>query len=289
MNTKSIVNICSPDRSGSTFLDMILGNDESSISIGEVHAFFRPWKMHHRESLECACGFSDCEIWRGLNRKDEKKFHDYFLKTLNYNFVIDSSKSPEWVFDMNKQSSKKYSVYNIVLYKSPKDLIYSYYKRGKWQLGVETYFSYYQMIEQINVDYYVVSYDDLITKRVETLKKLCSHIGMAFFADKDNFTDPVNKKHHLFGSGGIIKQLKKQSTVIQPTTFTKEFNRWWNENQGNINKEGLFQIHRTLEMKKNRFSKTKQIKKMPFWLIKLKIKRFIKYNIAFRNRTFFIR
>ncbi len=44
---KKVIFITGTGRSGSTLLDMMLGNDPKGISLGEVVALFRPYRPHH--------------------------------------------------------------------------------------------------------------------------------------------------------------------------------------------------------------------------------------------------
>ena len=70
----TLIKICGAARSGTTMLDLMLGNASDAFSCGEVNARFRPWRSHHFNP-ECRCGQNPCQIWAEIADVPE-----FFLK-----------------------------------------------------------------------------------------------------------------------------------------------------------------------------------------------------------------
>lgn len=62
-----IIYIAGYGRSGSTVLDVILGNHPDIVSVGEATYLLDEW---HSSDRQCACGqsYRECDLWRGLER-----------------------------------------------------------------------------------------------------------------------------------------------------------------------------------------------------------------------------
>ena len=52
MKNNQVIFITGTSYSASTLLDMILSNDKNGFSLGEVNAFFRPYRKHHIEQIK---------------------------------------------------------------------------------------------------------------------------------------------------------------------------------------------------------------------------------------------
>jgi len=128
---KKVINIYGTARSGSTMLDLILGNDPKGFSVGEVVNWFYPWRTHHFD-IKCGCGVYPCPVWEKIKNFKANEFHEKVLDNLNLNFIVDSSKNLPWVVDSNVRAIKKrkFTAYNILIFKDPVSLYYSFWKRG---------------------------------------------------------------------------------------------------------------------------------------------------------------
>ncbi len=93
-----LINICGMGGSGTTMLDLMLGNGNDAFSCGEVYAWFRPWRSHHR-SIVCSCGETPCPVWEQIKDSAENRFHSDVCRRLGVSFVIDSSKELRWLTD----------------------------------------------------------------------------------------------------------------------------------------------------------------------------------------------
>src|SRR5688572_30069976 len=99
----TVVFICGPGRSGTTMVDVMLGHEpgrdiDRCFSCGEVYAWFRPYRSHHKQ-IVCSCCDGLCDVWLQLMNQPESLFHAGVVKTLGVEFVIDSSKELRWVWD----------------------------------------------------------------------------------------------------------------------------------------------------------------------------------------------
>ena len=91
--------------SGSTLLDMILANDQSGFSCGEVGAYVYPFRRHHK-SPTCGCGEPDCGIWRDPRAATVDVHRYLFDRFPDVSFLVDSSKSIEWISQQHRQPQR---------------------------------------------------------------------------------------------------------------------------------------------------------------------------------------
>lgn len=71
----TLISICGEGQSGSTMLDLMLGNGYDTFSCGEVYAWFRPWRTHHFR-ITCSCGKLAAENHRILNGKRSRIYRN---------------------------------------------------------------------------------------------------------------------------------------------------------------------------------------------------------------------
>jgi len=239
---QTLVNVCGASRSGSTMLDVMLGNGTGAFSTGEVYALFRPWRKHHRAPV-CACGRTPCPVWEKIGNVPEKEFHRIVCETLEKSFVIDSSKDLIWLLDNQTWARKSgMRVFNLVLYKPPLELAYSQFKRGRDPLSWrDDFVAYHERLLDLGVPFVAVSYRALAETPGKTLEKLCNHIGMEYVEGQEK-ADRV-QSHHLFGSFGLREQLRDGPLEIRDTaSFDPAFE--------NVKEEILDRISRDAKLAK---------------------------------------
>ncbi len=204
-------------------LDLMLGNASDAFSCGEVSAWFRPWRRHHFR-IDCPCREKPCPVWEKIKCVSENQFHATVIKELGVNFVIDSSKDLCWLIDVQEwAASKGIRTFNLLLWKNPIDLAYSYWKRVQdltyWR---SEFVNYYSKVFEIGLHFVAVNYNDLVNKPQYTVGKICATVGMPYFEGKERFWE--KEHHHLFGSGEIRRQVEAgNSTINAITTFPQEF------------------------------------------------------------------
>ncbi|MBA4318319.1 MAG: hypothetical protein C0412_07955 [Flavobacterium sp.] len=210
---KTLINVCGTARSGSTLLDLILGNDRKGFSLGELYAWFRPFRTHHFQ-IKCSCDGSNCP-WDKLKKLKEESFYENAFRTLNVDFLVDSSKDIPWVVDNNLLSRKNnIKVFNILLYKDPISFFYSFWKRGvSIQKAREAEFKkYYNRFFQTRLPFVSLNYNNFVANPEHTIQKLCALLGIPYFKDKTNFWE--KQHHHVFGSMGTRKQTEEKASKI---------------------------------------------------------------------------
>lgn len=244
----TLINICGGDRSGTTMLDLMVGNSSDAFSCGEVYAWFRPFKTHHFK-LQCSCPDKPCPYWEGLAGLPEDAFHRGVLGQPGVAFVVDSSKDLNWVLDSNRWAARDgIKVVNLVIWKDPVDLEYSYWKRGgKIGSGVTRFKRYYGRLIETGLPFVSVSYEDLVTDPAGKLREICAAVGMEYFPGKENFWEKTH--HHLFGSLGTRKQVEsgKGGRIKGTTVYPDEFMRRMGEVEAFIENLGIPALVRRLE------------------------------------------
>lgn len=195
-------------------VDLMIGNDERAFSLGEIHAWFRPFRSHHFNII-CSCGREDCP-WRLLKTLKEREFYKRCFEILDVDVLVDSSKNLPWVIDNNIQSiNDGIAVYNILLYKDPVSFLYSFWKRG---IPMEKardleFIRYYERFFTTNLSYIPLNYNRLIAEPEATLKQLCDILNIPYFEGKERFWK--KQHHHVFGSMGTRRQVGNKNAGIQ--------------------------------------------------------------------------
>jgi hypothetical protein len=278
MKKKKLINVCGTARSGSTMVDLMLGNDQRAFSLGEMHAWFRPFRSHHFRII-CSCEQNNCP-WRKLKEIKENEFYKKCFEILNVDILVDSSKNLPWVIDNNIQAGKDgIAVYNILLYKDPVSLFYSFWKRG---LSVESarrneFIKYYERFFMSNLPYISLNYNKLIADPSTTLNELCQILGIPYYAGKENFWE--KQHHHLFGSMGTRKQVGRPNSEIRkseeyPAEFKRIIPKIEAENVKNRTLQRVVSKLKSHEMRKIECP-NEGIRK-PYWYYFLKIKQKIR-------------
>ena len=197
MKNKQVIFITGTSYSGSTLLDMIISNDPNGISLGEVNAFFRPYRKHHLEQIMIE-NKKNSIFYKTLLNGEKNLYKSIFNLNPNVKFIVDSSKDVFWINYQIKNLKKQGIDYKIVLiYKSPENLAYSFYRRNifsKWQ---KHYIKYYKKIIYFDFELIYVKSDKIFSNSA-SLKKLCSSLNITFRADKINYWKKSHKT--LFGN-----------------------------------------------------------------------------------------
>lgn len=216
---RQVILVLGTGRSGSTIVDLIVGNDERGMSCGEVYAYFRPWrKMHRHPTCSCSSG-ARCSIFNKMRDLPEKGFHEHCLNALDKDFIVDSSKEINWAMDVNLLS--RIPVTNILVYKEPIDLAYSFFKRG---LGIkvwrEHFLKYHQQLMASQIPFVSINYKTFIESIDTELPALCGFLKIPYFEEKKAFWK--HQSHHFFGSAGTREQIGQTSSLKVPE-FSKDF------------------------------------------------------------------
>lgn len=219
----TLINICGNGRSGTTMLHVMLGNAPDAFACGEIHNWFRPWRTHHY-AIECPCGQDPCPYWEKIKDAREEDFHRAVIDNLKVNYVVDQSKYIPWIVDTHKwTAAHNMKVFNILAWKDPVDLSYSYWKRlRKPMIWRRSFVRYYSKFFQMKVPYIAVNYSELVADPKNKLIEICNAVDMPYFEGKENFWE--KEPHHLFGSLGIRRQVESGNSQFKAKrTFDPEF------------------------------------------------------------------
>ena len=282
----TLINACGAEYSGTTMLDLMLGNAHDAFSCGEVHAWFRPFRSHHFKVV-CSCGKNLCPYWEKIKNFPENEFHRKVFEKLDVNFVIDSSKEILWILNNNRWAEEnQIKVINLLIWKDPIDLIYSYWKRGRGlKRGRISFLKCYKRFFRMELPFISVSYNELAKNPQKKLHDICNIIGMKYFLGKERFWE--KQHHYLFGSGGIRKQLENDEpkeiklTEEFPQDFKKQLNYLHTMIENDREIEKIVQKLKRAEVSSvNRIEYEKKknqiIKVYPMWYYFKKLKRIYK-------------
>jgi hypothetical protein len=202
----TLINVCGPSYSGTTILDLMLGNAPEAFSCGEVYGWFRPWRDFHSR-IDCLCGADPCPYWEPIKAVAEREFHGEVCRRLGVQFVVDSSKALSWVLDNNGWTrTSGLKVVNVLVWKDPLAHAHSHWKRGITPDVAGYHFvRYYQRFEQLRLPFVSINYNRLVQSPDEQLGRLCAAIGMPWFPGKERFW--TKQPHHLFGNRTVRAQL----------------------------------------------------------------------------------
>lgn len=212
---KKVIFIGGTSHSGSTMLDMMLGNDEHGFSVGELYALFYPYRPHHFKP-QCGCGNPRCKIWQEIKKIDKHTVYEYLFKMFpEVFFIVDSSKDPWWIKEqLEVLKSKNIHTYILLIWKRPEAFAYSMLKRGK-KNWLKFWINYHKLFFTLFPNFIPVSYESLVQNPSKELKRICNLIGIEYFKGKEFFWQ---KTHHvLFGSLSV----KKYKTIYYDLNYTQ--------------------------------------------------------------------
>jgi len=219
----TLIHIYGTARSGSTMLDLMLGNVPNAFSCGEVSAWFRPYRRHHF-TIDCPCGQNPCSVWERIAHVPESRFHATVIRELGVSFVIDSSKDLCWLIDAQKWAAAgQIQTVNLLLWKDPIDLVYSHWKRGQGlTLWRKEFIKCYSRFFETDLQFTAVNYNALANNPQQVLRAICAAIGMPCPEGKERFWE--KEHHYLFGSLGVRRQVQSRDSAIKDRPgFPPEF------------------------------------------------------------------
>lgn len=216
---RKVIFIAGTGRSGSTLLDLMLGNGPGCFSAGEMYALFWPRRPHHLLSSGCICGDPECNFWSSLREDGEEIVYKKLFAKLGVDVVVDSIKHPLWLEGQVGYGRKsEYSLIPVVIYKSPVEFAYSLDKRGDFSQWRTMWVRRHRWLFNVLDDFVSVKYRNLAKSPSELLQDLCREIGIEYFSGKKEFWK-ADTRHFLFGSGSVKKS---DHTVYYEDQFEEE-------------------------------------------------------------------
>ena len=208
---KKVIFVAGSSYSGSTILNLILGNDKRRNALGEIRALFCPKKAHHHKKI--AELRKDPKWERILDGGLKDLYGNLFIEYPEIDVWIDSSKDPIWISEQIKNLKKSNISSNVVLiYKTPIEFAQSALKRNQqqWELKWLNYhLSFFDLIK----DYCQISYENFVNNTQASLNELFNDLELNyteeskdFWLKKDNF--------NFFGNNHTNYQAKESNDEI---------------------------------------------------------------------------
>ncbi len=222
---RTLINVCGASFSGTTMLDLMLGNADDAASCGEVGAWYRP-RRHDRVALSCPCGSDPCPRWGPIAGIPEARFHREAFDRWGVRHLVDSTKRLSWVVDANRWAAAAgVRVVNLLIWKDPGTHAYSHWKRGTPIPEARRRFvRYHDRFVNLGLPFASVRYDDFVRAPAAHLVRLCRVADLPYFDGKERFWSRPH--HNLFGNPGTRDQLGRTSGAIRPVgPFPPEFAR----------------------------------------------------------------
>ena len=178
-----LINVCGASFSGTTMLDLMLGNAPDAASCGEVGAWYRP-KRRDRVALSCPCGSDPCPRWGRFAGVPEDRFHREAFGRWGVRTVVDSTKALAWVLDANRWAADSgLRVVNVLIYKDPVTHAFSHWKRGTSLADARRRFDrYHSRFLGLNLPFLSVNYDRFVQSPADQLAAVCRAAGVPYFA-----------------------------------------------------------------------------------------------------------
>lgn len=196
---KKVIFIGGTAYSGSTMLDMMIGNSPTTFSAGEVRGVFEPRRLQHIYPT-CGCGDSQCTIWNEIRKsKVPQLYQELFKNFPAMQTIVDSSKEPLWILQQLKNlQSRGISTYVILIWKSPAEFALSRLKRNSLKSWKRAWINYHRLFFTLIKDWRSVRYRDIVQDPDRKLREICDYTGLPFRKGMKNYWE---KKHHtVFGN-----------------------------------------------------------------------------------------
>jgi hypothetical protein len=205
---KKIIQVYSAAYSGSTMLELMIGNAPDAFVTGEV------WALYNLDRrIMCSCGDGDrCPVWsvmRGF--KDWRLYPKLAEFYPEVNVFTDSSKMRNWFRMQRKVNRGAFDTKMVAVFKHPWSYLYSVWKRKDKQNIWAWYTAYREVLSNMRVDA-VVEYEKLAADPSGTLRKICEAVGVEYFDGKELFWNREREHHLLYGSGSAVIHLHEKGS-----------------------------------------------------------------------------
>jgi len=227
---KKIIFITGTSYSGSTLLDLILSNNQSSISVGEIESIFNPVKPHHLKKIK---EIKYDPIWGKILKNGAENLYNNLHDTLGVETIIDSSKNPAWIQFHLDRLPKNISYSVILVYKSLPEFKYSFEKRGRYNWA-KVYKRFHSLLFNTIENFYRIEYKEIPLKSEKFLTLLDS---LNIKPSKNIFEFWKQSKSNFFGNNNANIAFKQNQEGNKPKLEYKPI----------ISKESLTNVKKLLE------------------------------------------
>ena len=214
-STHTLINVCGMPRAGTTMLGLMLASGDDAVSCGEACAWFRVARYRPDATVP--------EAYEPLKDGSERSFHRRLMAHHGVPFAVDSSKDLDWVIDHTRWAERSgLRVFNLLIHKSPVDIALSWWKRDEYEKWYRYYLRYHLQFLYSGLDFWTVSYDDLVAYPGAMLRQMCQRTGLPYFEGKEHFW---NYEHELLGtnSRGVRSQLGQATSTIKKPAIPDAF------------------------------------------------------------------
>lgn len=195
---KKVIFIGGTSYSGSTMLDLMLGNAADGFSCGEMGALFHPFRAYQLHP-RCGCGEAGCGVWGEVKAAGAAgAYRRIFELFPAVNFIVDSTKNPLWIHSRTRELQRAgIGVRQVLVWKTPEEFKASRAKRGRSRGAGRAWVNYHKAYCSLVEDWRAVRYADLVASP-RTLGALCGCLGIPWFDGKERYWE---KTHHaVFGN-----------------------------------------------------------------------------------------
>ncbi len=223
---KTLIHVSGPSYSGTTMLDLMLGNADDAFSCGEVYSWYRPCRDYHAR-LDCPCGQDPCPAWTAALAPREDRFHVEAFDRLGKSLIVDSSKNLPWMIDadhwLKKAGARDVRVFHLLVWKDPISHAYSHWKRGTSLKDARHRFvRYYQRYFSLKRPFVGISHARFSADPAGMLARLCGLVGLDYTPGREQFWTRTH--HNLYGNDGTRRQsCRGQSSIRPESSYPAEF------------------------------------------------------------------
>lgn len=154
------------------------------------------------------------------------------------------------------------NIVNVIIYKPFKEFTHSIWKRSNsFDEALDRFRIYYSRIIEAMIPVFSINYRELVENPEVKLKKLCSITGQKNYFGRKKFWK--KEQHHLFGSGGIRRQLWEEEYGIKVSTnYSRQFLDSWDNFNEKVQKDTSF--NKIMNWLQNRDINTGSINRLVF-------------------------
>jgi hypothetical protein len=202
---KTAVFILSANYSGSTWLALMLGSHSQAFYVGELN------KMFHDEPVPCRlCEEKrrQCPFFHDIAQTKPRNIHELIFARSGKTLLVDNSKTIAWSKKIIPED--RFQAKYIHLLRDPRAIAYSLQLRHRPADLADWIHKNYEIrnyLTQNQLDYRVVTYNEVAERIDDTLADLCAWLGLAFEAGQKEYW---NVEHHGAGRNGATAAFLEQ-------------------------------------------------------------------------------
>ena len=197
---KKVVFVGGTVRSGTTILNLLLGNRPKTLALGELHAIVKPTMPKHFKLLNEIKGEKP---WNSLKGKSQLSVYESIFKHFqNVEILVDSSKKYPWIRKGQNLRKQGVKVYNVLIYKNLDSLAVSFLKRNTANRLIPTYLNYHKSyFTSLENDVFILPYSAIVEKDASVMTKLCEYLEYDYTNEIWDFWE--KEQPNFFGSNSI--------------------------------------------------------------------------------------